>query len=79
MPFYSFLTFLAWSQSIFNVFCFFLRFNLIKFYINKRKINLDKDYVSCGSHLWNHKRFCKILNSLVAINLLKKFQILEII
>lgn len=50
-----------------------------KFYVNKKRINVDKKCSNCQNHLWNQKKFCKIVDLLIPIDLFKKFQILKIV
>ena len=49
------------------------------FPVDERKVNLDWDYAGCFGHPWSYEKFCKIVDSLVGVDLFKGVQILGIV
>lgn len=49
------------------------------FTIDEKGVNLDWNCAGCFGHLWSYDKFCKIVNSLVGVDLFKEFQILGIV
>ena len=74
MPSYSFLT-----PSADDITHLLLELDPLDFAVDKREVKLDWDCPGCFGHPWSHGKFCKIVDSLVGVDLFKGFQILRIV